>query len=179
MLTINLSLELSSASTRITAVKIKHDSISLRAVTADDQDFLLELYRSSRGNDLRELGWDEDRIREFLGMQYEAQQKFHDSDYQNARDEIIVCDGESAGRLLIEPREREIRCIDIALLPPFRNRGVGSVLIGQLQTRANREQKPLRLQVIRFNRAINLFERLGFERTSETGTHFQMEWRPR
>jgi hypothetical protein len=34
------------------------------------------------------------------------------------------------------------------------------------------------LQVIRFSRAINLFERLGFVRTSETGTHFQMEWKP-
>jgi predicted RNA binding protein YcfA (HicA-like mRNA interferase family) len=32
--------------------------------------------------------------------------------------------------------------------------------------------------VIRFNRALNLFERLGFVRSSETGTHFQMEWQP-
>lgn len=172
-------LELSSGSTRITSVKIENDSISLRPANADDETFLLELYRSSRGDDLRGLGWDEDRIREFLDMQYEAQQKFHDNDHQSPSDEIVLCDGERAGRLLVDPREHEIRCVDIALLPSFRNRGIGSLLVSQLQARADREQKPLRLQVIRFNRAINLFERMGFERTSETGTHFQMEWVPR
>jgi hypothetical protein len=51
-------------------------------------------------------------------------------------------------------------------------------MLRELQARARQINKPLRLQVIRFNRAITLFERLGFERTSETGTHFQMEWRP-
>ncbi len=160
-------------------MKIQNDSISLRPAGADDETFLLELYISSRGEDLRGLDWDEDRIREFLGMQYEAQQKFHDSDYQSANNEIVLCDGERAGRLLVDSREQEIRCVDIALLPPFRNRGIGSRLVSQLQARATRERKPLRLQVIRFNRAINLFERLGFERISETGTHFQMEWVPR
>jgi GNAT superfamily N-acetyltransferase len=160
-------------------VKIENESISLRPVTADDEAFLLELYTSSRGDDLRGLGWEEDRISEFLAMQYEAQQKFQENDYPKATDEIILCDRERAGRLLVDRREHEIRCVDIALLPAFRNHGVGSFLIRQLQDDARAEQKPLRVQVIRFNRANSLFERLGFERTSETGTHFQMEWTPR
>jgi hypothetical protein len=48
-----------------------------------------------------------------------------------------------------------------------------------LQDEAKKADQPLRLQIIRFNRAVNLLERLGFIRTSETGTHFQMEWLPR
>jgi GNAT superfamily N-acetyltransferase len=151
-------------------------SINLRPVTADDEQLLLEIYKSSRGDDLRGLGWEEDRISEFLGMQYEAQQKFFESEYQRATDEMILWKGKPAGRLIVERREHEIRCIDIALLPAHRSRGIGTFLIQKLQDEARREKKPLRLQVIRFNRAVNLFERGGFVRTSETGTHFQMEW---
>jgi len=152
--------------------------ISLRAVTAGDEEMLREIYKSSRGDDLRELGWTEDRVDEFLGMQYEAQKHFLASEYQRPADELILCDGEPAGRLIVERREHEIRLIDVALLPRHRNNSIGTFLIRRLQNEARQEQKPLRLQVIRFNRAINLFERLGFARTSETGSHFQMEWLP-
>jgi GNAT superfamily N-acetyltransferase len=153
-------------------------SISLRPVTVDDEGFLLEIYKSSRGDDLRGLRWTEDRISEFLGMQYEAQQRFFKSEYKRAADEIVLFDGKPAGRLVVERREHEVRLVDVALLPEHRNRGIGSFLIRRLQDQARLERKPLRLQVIRFNRAVNLLERLGLVRTSETGTHFQMEWRP-
>lgn len=152
--------------------------ISLRPVTAADAGLLLEIYRSSRGDDLRGLGWSEDRISEFLGMQYEAQQRFYEGEYKRAADEIILCEGKPAGRRVVERREHEIRYIDLALLPEHRNRGVGTFLIQEIQDEARKSRKPLRLQVIRFNRAVNLLERLGFVRTSETGTHFQMEWAP-
>jgi len=155
------------------------ESISVRPVTADDEGILLEIYKRSRGDDLRGLGWAEDRISEFLGMQYEAQRNFYETEYQRATDEIILWKGEPVGRLIVERREHEIRCVDVALLPEHRNSSIGSFLIQKLQDEARREKKPLRLQVIRFNRAVNLFERSGFVRTSETGTHFQMEWTPR
>ena len=95
-------------------------SISLRPVTAEDEAFLLELYKSSRGDDLRELGWDERRASEFLEMQYEAQQRFYASEHQQAVDQIVLHEGKPAGRLIVEHRENENRCIDIALSPQFR-----------------------------------------------------------
>jgi GNAT superfamily N-acetyltransferase len=154
-----------------------NDSPTLRPVTTEDAAFLLQVYKSSRGEDLRELGWDEARIDEFLDLQYEAQRAF-DKDYPQANDEVILSSGERAGRLLVDSRENEIRCIDLALLPEFRNQGLGTSLLRRLQQEAASAHKPLRLQVIRYSRAISLFERLGFVRTSETGTHFQMEWKP-
>ena len=153
------------------------DSISFRPVSDGDEEFLLEVYRSSRGEDLRQLGWDEDRISEFLRMQYEAQKYFLQSDYPDVSDEIILLAGLEAGRLIVDRRENEIRCVDVALLPGHRGAGVGTLLIRRLQSEAKQCNQPLRAQVIRFSRAVNLFERLGFGRTSETGTHFQMEWR--
>ena len=152
------------------------DSITTRATQPDDQSFLTELYKSSRGDDLRGLGWDEARISEFLEMQYEAQQNFHARDFEIPNDQLILLGDKPIGRLLIESRPHEIRFVDLALLPEFRERGLGTSLIQKLQEKARSERKPLRLQVIRFSRALNLFERLGFVRTSETGTHFQMEW---
>jgi GNAT superfamily N-acetyltransferase len=154
------------------------ESITTRSVKPEDQTFLIELYKSSRGDDLRGLGWDEPRISEFLDMQYEAQQNFYDSDYRDATDELILLADKPIGRLMIESRPHEIRCIDLSLLPGCRERGLGAGIIQKLQEKAKHEKKPLRLQVIRFSRAVNLFDRLGFVRTSETGTHFQMEWTP-
>ena len=155
---------------------MSEESITLRPATDDDRDFLLALYKSSRGDDLRELGWDEARIGEFLEMQYEAHQNFLSTDHPNVHDQIVMSDGEPVGHLAVEQRGDEIRLVDVCLLPPQRQHGTGTLLIQELQSQAAAAQRPLRLQVIRFNRAASLFERLGFRRTSETGTHFQMEW---
>jgi len=152
------------------------ESITLRPASEDDRDFLLVLYKSSRGDDLRGLGWDEARIDEFLGMQYEAHQNFLVTDHPNLQDQIVLSYGEPVGHLAIEQRPDEIRLVDMALLPSHRQRGTGTLLIQELQTQAAAAKRPLRLQVIRFNRAVELFEHLGFRRTSETGSHFQMEW---
>ena len=154
------------------------NSISLRPVTTEDGEFLLEVFKSSRGDDLRELAWEEDRIGEFLDMQFEAQQRLDQSEYQQADDQIVLCEGKPAGRLMVERRDHEIRCVNVALLPAHRNTGIGTFLIRQLQDEARLANKPLRLGVIRFSRAVGLFERLGFARTSETGSHFQLEWLP-
>ena len=157
-------------------MKLNSNSLSLRPASAHDGAFLLELYKSSRGDDLRGLGWDEDRISEFLEMQYEAQVSFYATDFPNASDEIALWDSKPVGRLIVDRRADEIRLVDIALLPRHRNRGFGSQIVRGLQAEAAAQHKPLRLQVIRFNRALGIFERLGFVRASETGTHFQMEW---
>jgi ribosomal protein S18 acetylase RimI-like enzyme len=155
------------------------ESITLRPATEDDQEFLLELYKSSRGDDLRGLGWSEDRVGEFLEMQYEAHRKFLDNDHPEVDDQIILSDGASVGHLAVERRPDEIRLVDLSLVSASRNQGTGTLLIQELKTQSAAAQRPLRLQLIRFNRAVGLFERLGFRRTSETGTHFQMEWLPK
>jgi hypothetical protein len=38
--------------------------------------------------------------------------------------------------------------------------------------------KPLRLQVTKENRAIHLYERLGFSKTGEDELHYRMSWEP-
>src|SRR2546425_8545903 len=103
-------------------MKAPHDAIARRPAVAEDDAFFLQLYQSSRGEDLRGLGWDEDRISEFLEMQYEAQGNFHAGDFPNASNEVILLDSQPVGRLTVDRRVDEIRLVDLALLPDYRNR---------------------------------------------------------
>src|SRR5712692_1112871 len=100
-------------STRITSVNNLDNLISLRPATTEDGEFLLAVFKSSRGDDLRELGWEEDRISEFLRMQFEAQQRLDQNEYQHADDQIVICAGQPAGRVAVERRDHEIRCVDL------------------------------------------------------------------
>src|SRR5437763_13641145 len=102
------------------------EAIATRSVKPEHHSFLLELYKSSRGDDLRGLGWDEQRISEFLDMQYEAQQNFYDSDYQDAADELILLAENAIGRMMIESHPHEIPCIDLGVMHEYREHGLGT-----------------------------------------------------
>jgi GNAT superfamily N-acetyltransferase len=152
------------------------ESISLRPAEPGDEGLLFSLYASSHGADLASLDWSDEDISQFLRMQREAEVKIFAAEFPQADNRIIIIEQMPIGRLMIERREREFRGIDMTLLPDFRNLGIGSALIRQLQAEAAADHKPIRMQLIRFSRAVTLFERLGFVCVSETGTHFQMEW---
>src|SRR5260370_7366514 len=94
------------------------NSIGLRPATAEDGGLLLELFKSSRGGDLREIGWDEDRIGEFLDMQFEAQQRLDQSEYQQADDQIVLREGKTAGPLSVHRPDHHIPSIHVPSLPP-------------------------------------------------------------
>ena len=70
-----------------------------------------------------------------------------------------------------------IRIVDIALLPDYCNRGIGTSLLRGLQSEAAAAGKPLRIHVERFNPALRLYERLGFHPIADRGVYLFMEWR--
>src|SRR5260370_292915 len=109
------------------------NSISLRPATSEDQKFLREVFKSSRGEDLRGLGWDEDRIGEFLDMQFDAQKRLGQDDYRQADDQIVLSAGQPAGRLTVERRAPEIPWGEVAVLPAYREARIGTVLIPPMQ----------------------------------------------
>jgi GNAT superfamily N-acetyltransferase len=65
---------------------------------------------------------------------------------------------------------------DIALLPEYCNRGIGTTLQRELQSEAAAAGTPLRIHVERFNRALRLYERLGFRQIEDKGVYLFMEW---
>jgi ribosomal protein S18 acetylase RimI-like enzyme len=68
--------------------------------------------------------------------------------------------------------------MDIALLPPHRNRGIATALLRDLQTEAAAAAKSLSIHVEQFNPALRLYTRLGFRPIAEHGVYLLMEWRP-
>lgn len=154
-------------------------SISLRPITVDDMDFLLRLYRSTREEELAMVvDWSEEQKDWFIRMQFDAQHAWYQEHYVGASFDVILIDGEPAGRLYVHRREREIRLVDISFLSEFRNRGLGSTLLRDLCAEAEAAGKPLTIHVEKYNPAMRLYQRLGFSRIDETGPYDLMEWKP-
>jgi predicted GNAT family acetyltransferase len=87
-------------------------------------------------------------------------------------------DSVPVGRLYVSRKEREIRILDVTILPEYRGRGLGTPLIRDLMDEAARAGKSLSVYVETFNPSSNLFERLGFAKVSDDGVNYLMEWRP-
>ena len=73
--------------------------------------------------------------------------------------------------------ENEIRIVDIALAPEFRDMGIGSALIGDVLAEGQRSGRPVTIHVERGNRARALYERIGFVQIDSTGVYDLLEWR--
>jgi ribosomal protein S18 acetylase RimI-like enzyme len=80
--------------------------------------------------------------------------------------------------MYIHRQTEEIRLIEITILPELRNRGLGEYLIRNLMEEAAGEGKAVRIHVEHFNRALKLYERLGFKVLDVVnGVYLYMEWR--
>ena len=153
-------------------------NLDLRPVTAQDEVFLLAVYASTRAEEMTLVPWDKPQQEAFLRMQFNAQRSSYAAQFPNADYRIIVRDGQPAGRLIVDRSGEMILLIDIALLPEFRMAGIGSALMNDLMKEAVSLQKPIKLHVEKFNRALRLYERLGFGVIAENGIYVEMIWRP-
>lgn len=150
--------------------------ITLRPTQPVDEPVLLAVYGSTREDELATTDWDDARKREFVEMQFRAQDQYYRANYANASFDLILVDGEPAGRLYVARWPDELRIMDIALLAPFRGLGVGTRLLHELQTEAGVAGKALRIHVERFNPALTLYGRLGFRLVEDRGVYLFLEW---
>ncbi len=111
-------------------------------------------------------------------MQFEAQHKDYTARYRGARFDIIEVDREPVGRLYVDRRKREIRVIDIALLPAYRGRGIGGALMQEVLDEAAAAGKKVSIHVEQYHPARRFYERLGFAAIADVGIYKLMEWSP-
>lgn len=156
----------------------KSPVITLRVATADDESFLRAVYASTRELELAQTGWPAAQQAAFCEMQAEAQHRHYRQHYPTAQYFIIESDQQPAGRLYVDHWEKEIRIMDIALLTAFRNQGIGSHLIRELQKEAQNASKILSIHVEAYSPARRLYERLGFQLVEDKGLHLFMTWTP-
>ncbi|MCA1817014.1 MAG: GNAT family N-acetyltransferase [Acidobacteria bacterium] len=154
--------------------------VELRAVAPEDDEFLLEVYASSRADEMAlATHWTDEQKRAFLRWQLGAQRADYERNYPGADYDVILVDGRPAGRLWVERTREGIHLLDIALLPWAQRRGVGASLVGELIEEARASGKSLSHTVFITNDgARRFYERLGFVVTGEAGgAYLLMEWR--
>lgn len=150
--------------------------ITLRAVGPEDHDFLIDVYASTRAEELALVPWTSEQQQAFIRSQFAAQKAHYAEKYPAATHDIIVVHGRSVGRLYVARLDHEIRIVDITLLAEERNSGIGSYLIEQLLDEAKSAGKVTRIYVEEFNPSLRLFDRLGFSVSAQHGMHLLLEW---
>ncbi len=151
---------------------------TLRRVLPTDEEFLYQVYASTRLEELAPLPWDSAQREIFLRMQFAAQQRHYQTHYADADFHIILKSEVPVGRLYVYRGAKEIRLLDIALLTEARGGGMGSALVRALLAEADADGKPVLLYVEQFNRAANLYVRFGFTPVEEQGVYTLMKRLP-
>lgn len=152
-------------------------TIRLDRVQPSDEPFLYQTFASTRVDEIALTGWNAEQQEAFLRMQYDAQRRSYRMQLPDAEYSVVRCNGSAAGRLIIDRTAQEIHVVDIALLPEFRKRGIGSSLMTAIMKEAAQNGKTVRLHVERFNPALRWYERLGFGVVNSGPIYLEMVWR--
>jgi ribosomal protein S18 acetylase RimI-like enzyme len=152
--------------------------IALRPVQDGDEPFLHRVYAGTRAEELAVVPWSPEQKAAFVAQQFAAQTFHYAQHYPGMSADVILVDDVPAGRLLVDRRDDAILIVDISLLPEQRGRGVGSALLREVLDEATAAGKRVVIHVERFNRALRLYERLGFRAAGDHGVYLRMEREP-
>lgn len=154
-------------------------NLCLRPVAKADDEFLLSVYASTRADELAQVPWSDEQKTQFVKWQFDLQRREYDRGYPAAQYDVILLNNHPVGRIWIGRDHQEIRLLDIAILPEFQKRGIGTVLLQWLIDEAKSVSKTLRHTVFVMNRdAQRFYKRLGFVEIEDLGAYKHMEYRP-
>lgn len=148
---------------------------AVRPANPDDLEFLARLYATTRSDELDRAGFPLEQRDAFCRMQFTAQQYHYATYFARAHDSIIEIGQQAIGRELVARAADELFLVDIALLPEFRNRGIGSHRLRLLIEESRRLACPIRLYAEQGSGAEALYRRHGFLVTGIEGLHVLME----
>jgi ribosomal protein S18 acetylase RimI-like enzyme/acyl dehydratase len=137
---------------------------SSRPATPDDADTLFAINRQAMRDYVTQTWgeWDDD----WQAARFREQVPAHR--------QVIEVDGEPAGFFDLERRDGYFYVAEIVIAPPHQGARIGTALLESVRQRAAAAGLPVRLQVLKVNPARLLYERLGYEVTAETETHYLM-----
>ncbi len=139
----------------------------LRPARADENDFAEATYIDTMRPLMLELGcWNEAQRRTAFRRSYKTDEV-----------SIVTLDGMAIGWMQVSERDTDFNLAQIQVLEPYRGNGIGTRLINSLLERAQRAGKTVSLSAIRTNRAIGLYQRLGFRIVdADASTILDMVW---
>lgn len=111
-----------------------------------------------------------------LDIQHAARTASYRRNFPQATDLIIRNQGTSVGRAWIDFCSRPVRLVDIAVLPDWQARGIGTAVLRALCDAAQARDAQVALSVIEGQPAQRLYARMGFAVTGRTAPHVAMLW---
>ena len=122
-------------------------NISRRTASETDDEFLFDLYCSTRSTEVAQFGWQPEQVEAFMRMQFTMRQRAYKMQFPSAVHEVIVFGKMPAGRLIVDRSGERILLTDIAVLPQLQGKGIASHLVRELQDEAAALGLPLVLHV--------------------------------
>ena len=153
--------------------------VTLRAFAAADHAFVADVYASTREDEMKlATAWNDAQKREFLHGQFVLQDRHYRLHYPNAEHAVIEQRAQPVGRLVVNAGTSEVRLMDVAILPAFRGRGVGTAILDRLLAFADGYGIPVTLHVEPFNPARRMYVREGFAFVEMRGIYEFMRREP-
>jgi GNAT superfamily N-acetyltransferase len=150
---------------------------TLRPESEGDMPFLRRLYATTRAAELALTDWSDAQKLAFTDSQFGFQRHHYRTYYPATEWGVLEDNGVPIGRLYLERRVSTLLILDIALLPQWRGRGLGTALMEWVCAQARAAGKTVTIAVEKYNRAQTLYRRLGFREVADQGVHWDMEWR--
>jgi len=150
--------------------------IILRSAGPSDDAFQRELFEAVRAAQWAGLPLDEAQRSALVDMQFRARSQHYIAAYPKAKHRILTLRNQPVGSLVLNESETEVLIVDIAVSPSQQGKGIGTALLNDLISRTRTSGKELVLHVERSNRAIQLYQRLGFEEAGDDRMYARMVW---
>ena len=141
--------------------------ITTRPATIQDKEF---------ARDVHHLAYRDVVERQFGTWNEAIQDQVFENKWAHARFTILLVDEEPCGVVDVENQTEEIHIHELVIHPHFQGNGIGTVFLQQVIDRSKSQNVPAKLRVLLKNRAIALYQRLGFREFDSTETHILMEW---
>jgi len=142
-------------------------SVVLRASLNQDFAFCKRLY-------FGEMQW----IIEQLDLDKAAQEIGFQQQWDATQVRIITLDDADIGWLQTIPKEDGLFVAQMFVDRPFQRKGIGTEVMRRLIAEAAHAHQAVRLNVVKINPALRLYERLGFRTTHEDDRKFYMKLDP-
>ncbi|WP_406641016.1 GNAT family N-acetyltransferase [Pectobacterium brasiliense] len=142
-------------------------NITLRPATPEDEQFLFKLRRATMDEHLHRAGVIADDSAHWQRIKYH----YHDA-------YIVLMGSERIGLFKRHKGANEWTIIQIQILPAYQGQGIAAWLLNTFLQQADEANVPVTLSVLNGNRAITLYQRVGFKIVDNDDIALKMKRRP-
>jgi len=162
----------------IIAIASPVGDVHLRPERDADAEFRFRLFCDSRLPEWYQVQFAPGMREKLMQHQFHAQTHSYRLQFPAARFDIIEMNGEPIGRIVVNRPGTMVHIVDQAIVPPLRNRGIGTAIMQALMEEARQANLPVRLKVgSSTDPSLRLYLRLGFEPIETQPAYIELEWR--